>query len=419
MYLLRRTWTAILGPSGWRSMVGPVTFAVMGVALLVYDHLNRRVPALVFWLTLGLIVTVFVRMVETNRRQSKVLAKQRRDALNDPVTGLRNRTSLEADIAAAATAPGAGWVLVLIELEGFEAHNDRAGYAAGDEVVRSFARQLVDAVIPLGGIAYRIAGSRLAVLVPAGDRPLGEIVLATTGSLQGDHDASVARSYGEVTIPEEASDSEAAFQIAGRRLSAHRQRQNRSARRQAHAVLMAALTARQPERRDDLRVVAYRSISLARRLGMSREEIDDIALAAELQDVGLLAVPEAVLEKEVLDESERAMVRSHTAEGAKIIAAAPGLTTVARLVRSSAEHFDGSGYPDGLVGEAIPLGSRVIAAAVAFTAMTERRPYRDPVGPNEALAELRRNAGSQFDPRVVEALAMDLAEEAVPVATSA
>ena len=417
MHAFRRAWAAVLGPSGWRSMVGPAVFAVVGIGLLVYDHLNQRVPALVFWLTLGLIVTVFVRMIETNRRQSQVLAKQRRDALNDPVTGLRNRHSLETDIAAAAAAPGAGWVLVLIELEGFEAHTDRVGYAAGDEVVRSFARQLVDAVIPLGGIAYRTAGSRLAVLVPAGDRPLGEIVLATTGALQGDSDSSVARSYGEVTIPEEADNAEAAFQIAGGRLATHRQRQNRSARRQAHAVLIAALTARQPERRDELRVVAYRSISLARRLGMSREEIDDIALAAELQHVGLLAVPEKVLEKEVLDESERAMVRSQTAEGARIVAAAPGLATVARLVRSSAEHFDGSGYPDGLTGETIPLGSRVIAVAVAFTAMTERRPHREPIGPGEALAELRRNAGRQFDPRVVEALSQDLAEEAGPVAT--
>ena len=108
------------------------------------------------------------------------------------------------------------------------------------------------------------------------------------------------------------------------------------------------------------------------------------------------------------------MVRSHTAEGARIVAAAPGLASVARLVRSSAEHFDGSGYPDGLAGESIPLGSRVIAVSVAFAAMTERRPYREPVGPGEALAELRRNSGSQFDPRVVEALAVDLAEEAAP-----
>jgi GGDEF domain-containing protein len=418
--LIRRAWKAILGPSGWRSVVGPITFALAGVALLVYDHVNQRVPALVFWLTLGLIVTVFLRMLETNRRQSRALAEQRRDALNDRVTGLRNRGSLEADIGAAAAAPGAGWVLVLIELEGLEAHNDRLGYAAGDEMLRGFARQLVDSVVPIGGIAYRIAASRLAVLVPAGDRRLGEIVLAATGALHNDDTgAPVGRSYGEVAIPEEAADAEAAFQVAGRRLAAHRQRQNRSARRQAHAVLMAALTARHPELRDELRVVAYRAISLARRLELSREEIDDIALAAELQHVGLLAVPESVLAKETLGEAERAMVRSHTAEGARIVAAASGLATVARLVRSSAERFDGSGYPDGLAGEAIPLGSRAIAVSVAFAAMTERRSYREPVGPGDALAELRRNSGSQFDPRVVEALALDLAEEAVPVAAPA
>jgi HD-GYP domain-containing protein (c-di-GMP phosphodiesterase class II) len=122
------------------------------------------------------------------------------------------------------------------------------------------------------------------------------------------------------------------------------------------------------------------------------------------------------LEKETLDEVERAMVRSHTAEGARIVAAAPGLVPVARLVRSSAEHFDGSGYPDGLAGEDIPAGARVIAVSVAFAAMTERRPYREPISPDEALAELRRNSGSQFDPRIVEALAVDLAEEAAPVA---
>jgi HD-GYP domain-containing protein (c-di-GMP phosphodiesterase class II) len=83
-------------------------------------------------------------------------------------------------------------------------------------------------------------------------------------------------------------------------------------------------------------------------------------------------------------------------------------------VRSSAEHFDGSGYPDGLAGEAIPLGSRAIAVAVAFVAMTEHRPDREPVGPGEALAELRRHSGSQFDPHIVDALAADLAEEASP-----
>lgn len=416
MILFDRLRSAMVGPSGWRSVVAPIAFALAGIALLVYDHLNQRVPALVFWLTLGLIITVFLRMLETNRRQSRALALQRREAVNDSVTGLRNRGSLEADVGAAATAPGAGWVLVLLELEGLEERNDRLGYAAGDELLRAAARQLAAGVVPLGGIAYRVTASRLAVLVPAGERELGEIVLAVTGSLHGgDTEASLGSSYGEVTIPAEAGDPETAFQIASKRLAAQRQRRHRSARRQAHAVLMAALDARRPELRSQLRVAAYRAISLARRLQLDSEQIDDIALASELQKVGLLAAPDSVLGEAELDEAERAIARSHTAVGERIVAAAPGLVPVAHLVRSSAEHFDGGGYPDGLAGEAIPLGARVIAVAVAFAALTEPRPHREPVSPTEAMAELRRCSGSQFDPRIVEALGQDLAEEASPV----
>jgi two-component system, cell cycle response regulator len=401
---------------GWRSALGPTVFALAAIALLVYDHLNQRVPALVFWLTLGLIVAIFARTIDTVLKQSTVLEWHEESARNDQITGLENRQQLEADIASTVASGLGSHVLVLFELDGLQAYNDRLGFAAGDELLRGFAINLVSSVAPLGGTAYRSDGGRFAVISPASGSRLGEMVLAATASLRGDGSGmSLGTTYGEVAIPDEAQEPELALRIAGQRLAAHKQRQHRSARRQAHAVLIAALSARRPDLRDHLRVVAYRAIALGRRLGMDREQIDDVALAAELQDVGMLAVPESVLEKEGLDEIERAMVRSHTAEGARIVSAAPGLATVARLVRSSAEHFDGSGYPDGLAGETIPPGSRVIAVAVAFAAMTERRPYREPVRPDEALAELRRSSGTQFDPRVVEALAVDLAEEATPV----
>jgi len=405
---------------GWRSALGPTLFAVVAIALLVYDHLNQRVPALVFWLTLGLIVAVFTRMIDTLRLQSTVLEQHEESARNDQVTGLENRQKLEEDIAFIVENRSGSHVLVLFELEGLQAYNDRFGFEAGDALLRSFAANLVASVAPLGGAAYRSDGGRFAGLAPAGSSRLGEMVLAATASLRDDESGmSLGTTYGEVAVPDEAQDSATALRIAGQRLAAHKQRQHRSARRQAHAVLIAALSARRPDLRDHLRIVAYRAIALGRRLQMSREEIDDVALAAELQDVGLLAVPESVLEKDALSEPERAMVRSHTAEGARIVAAAPGLASVARLVRSSAEHFDGSSYPDGLAGDAIPLGARVIAASVAFAAMTQPRPYRDPVSPDEALAEMRRSSGSQFDPRVVEALAADLAEEAAPAAAPA
>jgi two-component system, cell cycle response regulator len=203
-------------------------------------------------------------------------------------------------------------------------------------------------------------------------------------------------------------------------VAANKQRQQRSARRQAHAVLMAVLDARRPELRAHLRTVAYRSISLSRHLGMDLDEIDDIFLAAELQDIGLLAVPESILEKETpLSVEEANQIRKHPEAGERIIASAPGLASVATLVRATSERYDGRGYPDGLIGEEIPLGARIIAACVAFAAMTSNRPYQPARSEAEVIAELQQCAGTQFDPMVVEALIAELAEESAEFGSTA
>ncbi|HWM54107.1 MAG TPA: HD domain-containing phosphohydrolase [Solirubrobacterales bacterium] len=414
---LRLEATGVIGPRGWRSLLAPLVFVAAAVALLVYDHVNERIPALIFWLALGLVVTVFARTLETNRRQSLALERRDLEAFSDRVTGLPNRHTLHAHVEAALAAPlEASRVLVLLEVEELQAYGDSHGYAAAEELLGKIARHLTVDVEPLGGAVYRFDERRFAVLVPAGQQQLGEVVLLATASLRAeDQDTPIGRTYGEVAIPREAGDAETAFQVACQRLAVHKQGHQHSARRQAHAVLVAALSAHRSELRDHLRTVAYRAIELGRQLGLSREEIDDVALAAELQDVGLLAVPEAILEKEgPLDEAETAMLHRHPLEGERMIAAAPDLAPVARLVRSSYERCDGSGYPDGLTIDAIPPGSRIIAVAVAYAALTSNRPYREALSSTEALAELRRCAGTQFDPQVVEALAADLVAEAAP-----
>lgn len=132
---------------------------------------------------------------------------------------------------------------------------------------------------------------------------------------------------------------------------------------------------------------------------------------AELHDIGKLAVPDAILNKPgPLDEEEWTFMRRHTLVGERILAAAPALADVARLVRSSHERFDGSGYPDHLVGESIPLGARVIAVCDAWDAMTTDRPYRRAMEHAEALAELERCSGTQFDPAVVKVFRAVLAQ---------
>jgi two-component system, cell cycle response regulator len=416
--LIHDGWARIVGPGGWRSIAGPSAFAIAAIGLLVYDHLNKRVSEILFWLTLGLIIAIFARIIETNRQQSCALEEREQDALNDQVTGLNNRRQLEGDIEAAVAAADTERILVLLELDGLQNYNDRFGYAAGDDLLRNVALQLISAVTPLGGNAYRLAASRLAVLVPAGHSRLGEIILAATTSLRDDDkDLLIGRSYGEVTIPSDTDDVECAIQIAGQRLATHKERQHRSARRQAQSVLMAALSARHPELRDELRISAYRAISLARRLEVSRDQIDDVALAAELHSIGLLAIPEAMIQREAgFEESDPTGIRSFPVEGANIICAAPGLTHVADLVRATCERFDGGGYPDGLAGNAIPVGSRIIAVAVAFASMTSPRPHRAAHSATEAIAEIGRYSGTRFDPRVVDALAAEISEEAASVA---
>jgi two-component system, cell cycle response regulator len=132
--------------------------------------------------------------------------------------------------------------------------------------------------------------------------------------------------------------------------------------------------------------------------------------AAELHDIGKVAVPDAVLHKPgPLDDAEWDLMRQHSVIGERILGAAPAMRPVARLVRASHERFDGGGYPDGLAGAAIPLGARIIAVCDGYDAMISDRPYRAPMTSERAIEELRRCAGTQFDPDVVAAFAQAVA----------
>ena len=168
-------------------------------------------------------------------------------------------------------------------------------------------------------------------------------------------------------------------------------------------VLLSALQARDPSLADHTSQVTRLAVALAELLGVAAEEVERIRLAAQLHDIGKLGVPDSILAKSgSLDEAEWAYIRSHTLIGERIVSAAPALRSVAPLIRASHERWDGTGYPDGLAGEDIPLGSRIVAVADAYDAMRSDRPYCRGLGHAAALAELRREAGAHFDPRVVE-----------------
>jgi HD-GYP domain-containing protein (c-di-GMP phosphodiesterase class II) len=381
----------------------PSLFAGLALALLLYNHVERQVTDVAFWLGLALIGTVFVWLLQNNRRQSRL----------DPVSSLPNRLQLQDDLREGLASSREQRTLVLLELEGLSAYRDRYGYEAGDELLGAFAHELCRVGDLLGGTAYRMEAGQFCALLPTGGRQPGEIVMAiSVAADEVDSETPGNRPNGTVTLPDEAGDPDAALKLASERLAAHRQRQRRSTKRQAQDALTMVLGARRPELESHVRAVAFRAISVGRLLGLGQSELDDVVSAAKLQNIGLMSVPDSILDKPAsLTPEESEVIRRHPAVGAAIISAAPALESVAALVRASCEHYDGSGYPDGLAGEAIPLGSRIVAVCVAYTALTSERPYRPARTPEEALEVVSSAAGAQFDPRVVQALAEDLSDE--------
>ncbi len=176
-------------------------------------------------------------------------------------------------------------------------------------------------------------------------------------------------------------------------------------------ALVAALEAKDAYTADHARSIVEHAERVGRRLGLDDAALRDLRFAAVFHDIGKIAVPEAILSKPgPLTPAEREVIERHTIAGEQILAPVEFLAGVRALVRHEHERWDGAGYPDRLAGEAIPLGSRIILACDALHAMTSDRPYRAALSHADAVEELRRHAGTQFDPRVVDALLATLDE---------
>jgi putative nucleotidyltransferase with HDIG domain len=215
---------------------------------------------------------------------------------------------------------------------------------------------------------------------------------------------SVGCSYGIALMPSEAQHCEAALLLADGRMYDQKSAGRIPPSRQSADVLLQLISERSSELGHHTSQVATLAELTARRLGLGPDERLRIRLAAELHDVGKAAIPDAIVNKPgALDDHEWSFIRRHTIIGERIVSAAPSLAHAADLVRWHHERYDGNGYPDALGGNEIPLGARIIAVSDAFDAMLSERPYSAAVSADEAIAELRRCAGTQFDPAVVHA----------------
>jgi two-component system cell cycle response regulator len=387
---------------GLRFTALPIAFATLGLAVLVIAALEGLNPVAVL-LAAASLLAVFGRLILTLRENAGMLASSRVEALTDALTGLGNRRALARDLERAVAGEGDAVLLALFDLDGFKHYNDSYGHPAGDALLQRLGTKLAEHVDGAGS-AYRMGGDEFCVLLPLRDDGAAQAAAAAWALAEHGDGFTITCSHGAVEVPAEADEPGEALRIADQRMYAHKNGGRSSARSQSRDVLLRALAERDPELGEHISGVAALAEAVARRLMLDDEQIDHIRHAAELHDVGKMAIPDAILDKPApLDPAEWEFIRRHTIIGERIVAAAPALRPVATLVRSSHERWDGTGYPDNLRGEEIPLGARIVAVCDAFDAMIADRPYRMGVDAVLALGELGRCAGTQFDPAVVAA----------------
>jgi diguanylate cyclase (GGDEF)-like protein len=333
-------------------------------------------------------------------------------ANTDGLTGLDNRRRLSVALEQATRAASLDrpLLLAMYDLDGFKHYNDTYGHPAGDALLVRLSQRLSGSLDERAR-AYRMGGDEFCVVgaLTSADEALDVASRAAEALHEHGDGFTVSASYGAVLLPIETDDATEALRFADQRMYLQKSSSRMSATRQTTDVLVQMIGERNVQLGEHVSVVVRLAEGVSQRLGLSREHTDEVKRAAALHDIGKLAIPESILMKPgPLSAAEWEFVRQHTLIGERILSAAPSLFNCAKIVRSSHERWDGGGYPDGLAADDIPLAARIVAVCDAFDAMTSVRPYRERRSVEEALAEVQRCAGTQFDPSVVRAFVSEV-----------
>ena len=411
-----------------------VPFAFMASAALMLVVLWERSPVLSVALVGPLLA------IALYQRSTHSALRAMRLALTDPLTGLGNHRHFHERLQREllnAEEQARPLTLCLVDIDDFKRINDRFGHPSGDRVLSQIATRLRQ-----GGEAFRLGGDEFALLLADHDESTAltaaESIVERISTVDFDHIGQVTVSAGLATFPVQGHGRDELIRLADSALYwAKEHGKNRvrfyrpdivelaelkrlaagpdkAARYRAAASLAKAVDARDTYTGSHSERVTELAARVAVRLGLDAEQVELTRLAASLHDLGKLAIPEELLQKAgTLTDSQRLVLERHPQIGFRMLDSL-GVDLIAHLVLHHHERWDGAGYPDGLSGEQIPLGSRIIFVTDAYDAMTSDRTYRPRRSSRAALAELERCAGTQFDPGIVAAFREEI-EESSPL----
>jgi diguanylate cyclase (GGDEF)-like protein len=326
-------------------------------------------------------------------------------ANNDTLSGLYNRNYFEQYIS---TYLPNNYSIILFDLDGLKLINDAYGHLIGDEIIKTSASMLKQAFFNAEFIA-RIGGDEFAIITRCTDEKVINDNINRLNTLTSNFNKTthveLVLSHGIYTIIDSNESFDKAFTIA-ENIMYRRKLNNRSSRKsRVLESIIETLNAKTSETKEHSERLADSAIKIMKQLKMVRyDEIEDMKLLAKTHDIGKITIDDNILKKPgPLTEAEYEIIKKHAEAGYKIIRNITDSDSVCNGVLSHHERWDGKGYPQGLKGEEIPIFARIIAVADAFDAMTHDRVYRKRMTEEEALNEIIKNSGTQFDPKIVDA----------------
>lgn len=397
---------AIVTPIVWRMFHGTVVRPVERLARLAsrieQGELGVRHGGPYGGGELGFLARTFDGMLIALGRRAKELTYV---SHYDSLTGAHNRAYVESAQEELDSEDKLPTTVIVGDIDGLKRVNDTYGHSVGDEMIRA-AGNIMRRCVGEGGIVARWAGDEFVAILPKTDWKEGLQIcrkIRDVCRLMEPDPASLSIALGVATRVAPVKSLRDTRIAAENRMYANKLANSTSGRGMLLHSLRQALAEHTHETREHSNRMHFLATELGQVMGLSPSTLDDLALLADFHDIGKIGIPNRILQKPgALTSQEWDMMRAHPEIGARIVGGCYELKHIAQAILAHHERWDGEGYPRGLAGNEIPLISRVISIVDAYDAMTSDRPYRKAMSKGEALKEVQRCSGAQFDPNLVK-----------------